>query len=253
MADRAGADMILVGDSLANVILGHGDTLQATIDVMVHHTTAVARAEPRALVVGDMPWLSYHVSVEDSVRNAGRMVREGGAEAVKLEGGRKRLPVISALLDAEIPVMGHIGLTPQSVHAAGGYKVQGKDLGPASELIADAHALAEAGVFSIVLEGVPDALAALVTERVPVPTIGIGAGAATDGQVLVFHDVLGLHEGRMAKFVRTYASLFDDAVNALERFFADVRSGGFPSVDESYAMPPEVIEQLREGGSSSIG
>jgi 3-methyl-2-oxobutanoate hydroxymethyltransferase len=149
--------------------------------------------------------------------------------------------------------MGHIGLTPQSVHAAGGYKVQGRDLGPAKDLIADASALAEAGAFSIVLEGVPDALAALVTESVPVPTIGIGAGPATDGQVLVFHDVLGLHEGRMAKFVRTYASLFDDAVGALERFFADVRSGAFPSADESYAMPPEVVEQLREGGSPSTG
>ncbi len=253
IADRAGADIILVGDSLANVVLGYADTLQATVDVMVHHTAAVSRAAPRAMVVGDMPWLSYHVSVEQSVVNAGRLVREGGAEAVKLEGGRKRLRVVAALLDAEIPVMGHIGLTPQSVRAMGGYKVQGKDLGCARDLIADAVALADAGVFSIVLEGVPDLLAALITETVPVPTIGIGAGPDTDGQVLVFHDVLGLHEERMPKFVRTYATLFDDAVQALERFFADVQSGGFPSAEESYTMAPEVIDLLREGGSSSAG
>jgi 3-methyl-2-oxobutanoate hydroxymethyltransferase len=251
MADKAGADIILVGDSVANVVLGHTDTLQATVDVMVHHTAAVSRAAPRALVVGDMPWLSYHLSVEDAVRNAGRLVREGGAEAVKLEGGRKRTAVIEAVLDAEIPVMGHIGLTPQSVRAMGGYKVQGKELDHARDLIADAVALSDAGVFSIVLEGVPDALAALVTELVPVPTIGIGAGPATDGQVLVFHDVLGLHPSRMAKFVRTYASLFDDAVGALERFFADVRSGEFPSAEESYSMSSEVIDLLREGGSPS--
>jgi 3-methyl-2-oxobutanoate hydroxymethyltransferase len=251
IADRAGADIILVGDSLANVVLGFPDTLQATVDVMVHHTAAVSRAAPRALVVGDMPWLSYHVSVEEAVRNAGRFVREGGAEAVKLEGGRKRLPVVGALLDAEIPVMGHIGLTPQSVHAMGGYRVQGKELGYARDLIADAVALADGGVFSLVLEGVPDALAALVTELVPVPTIGIGAGPSTDGQVLVFHDVLGFREGRMAKFVRSYASLFEDAVGSLERFFADVRSGAFPSAEESYTMSAEVVALLREEGSPS--
>jgi len=251
IADRAGADIILVGYSLANVVLGHDDTLHATMDVMVHHTAAVARAEPRALVVGDMPWLSYHVSVEEAVRNAGRFIREGGAEAVKLEGGRSRLPVVEAVLAAEIPVMGHLGLTPQSVHVMGGYKVQGRDVEAARRLIADAAALAEAGVFSLVLEGVPAALAALVTESIDVPTIGIGAGADTDGQVLVFHDVLGLHEDRLPKFVRTYASLFDDAVAALERFFGDVRSGAFPAESEGYSMPEDVAAVLRRevGGS----
>ena len=225
IADKAGADIILVGDSLANVVLGHPTTLQVTIDEMIHHCAAVARARPRPLVVGDMPWLSYHVSVEEAVRNAGRFVQEGGAEAVKLEGGRKRIPVIEAVLAAEIPVMGHLGLTPQSVNAMGGYRVQGKELEAARALLDDARALDEAGVFALVLEGVPDTLAGAITAAVSVPTIGIGAGAAVDGQVLVFHDVLGFHDQRLAKFVRPYAHLFDDAVAALTAFFADVESG----------------------------
>jgi len=253
IADRAGADMILVGDSLANVVLGYDTTLMVDVDQMVHHTAAVSRARPRALVVGDMPFLSYHVSVEEAVRNAGRFVREGGAEAVKLEGGRKRVPVVEAVLAAEIPVMGHIGLTPQSVHAMGGYRVQGKDLGTAQALLADARALEEAGVFAIVLEGVPDALAAAITAAISVPTIGIGAGKAVDGQVLVFHDVLGFHDQRLAKFVRPYAHLFDDAVAALTAFFADVESGAFPSAEESYAMPEEVARALLAGGGASAG
>jgi len=253
IADRAGADMILVGDSLANVVLGYDTTLMVDVDQMVHHTAAVSRARPRALVVGDMPFLSYHLSVEEAVRNAGRFVREGGAEAVKLEGGRKRVPVVEAVLAAEIPVMGHIGLTPQSVHAMGGYRVQGKDLGTAQGLLADARALEEAGVFAIVLEGVPDALAAAITAAVAVPTIGIGAGKGVDGQVLVFHDVLGFHDQRLAKFVRPYAHLFDDAVAALTAFFADVESGAFPSAEESYAMPEEVARALLAGGGASAG
>jgi 3-methyl-2-oxobutanoate hydroxymethyltransferase len=253
IADRAGADMILVGDSLANVVLGYDTTLMVDVDQMVHHTAAVSRARPRALVVGDMPFLSYHVSVEEAVRNAGRFVREGGAEAVKLEGGRKRVPVVEAVLAAEIPVMGHIGLTPQSVHAMGGYRVQGKDLGTAQALLADARALEDAGVFAIVLEGVPDALAAAITAAISVPTIGIGAGKAVDGQVLVFHDVLGFHDQRLAKFVRPYAHLFDDAVAALTAFFADVESGAFPSAEESYAMPEEVARALLAGGGASAG
>ena len=245
IADRAGADIILVGDSVANVVLGHEDTLAVDVDVMVHHTAAVTRAKPDALVVGDMPWMSYHVSPEDTVRNAGRFVREGGAEAVKLEGGRKRLEAIEKVIDAEIPVMGHLGLTPQSVHAMGGYKVQGKEAQAAYEMISDAHALANAGVFSLVLEAVPEKVAEIVTREIPIPTIGIGAGARCDGQVLVFHDLLGLGSGDFQpKFVRRYANLADDAVAAMERFFADIESGEFPAEGETYHMPAESAEIL---------
>ena len=245
IADRAGADMILVGDTLAHVVLGYDDTLPATMDVMIHHTAAVARAKLGALIVGDMPWLSYHVSVEEAVRNAGRFIREGRAECVKLEGGRKRLAVIEAILAAEIPVMGHLGLTPQSIHVMGGYRVQGKRAEAARELVADAQALAAAGVFAIVLEGVPDVLAQIVTQEVPVPTIGIGAGPHCDGQVLVYHDVLGLYEGRVPKFVRQYAHLADVATEALQGFFADVQVGTFPSDAESYHMDEESARTLR--------
>ena len=246
IADRAGADIILVGDSVANVVLGHDDTLSVDVDMMVHHTAAVARAEPRALIVGDMPWMSYHVSPEDTVLNAARLVRDGGASAVKLEGGRKRVEMIDAVVDAEIPVMGHLGLTPQSVKAMGGYRVQGKEAQAAYEMISDAIALVDAGVFSIVLEGVPDRVAQIITAEVPVPTIGIGAGAGCDGQVLVIHDVLGLGGGEyLPKFVRPYANLADDAVEALERFFDDVETGAFPSGDEMYHMPDESFEILR--------
>lgn len=236
IADRAGADIILVGDSLGNAVLGFDDTLSVTVDVMVRHTAAVTRTKPRALVVGDMPWLSYHLSTADSVRNAARFIVEGGAGAVKLEGGRKRLPMVEAILAAEIPIMGHLGLTPQSVHAMGGFKVQAKLADAARELVADAEALAEAGAFAIVLEGIPDIVAAEVTRRVPIPTIGIGAGSQCDGQVLVFHDVLGLSVGPQPKFVRRYADLGDEATTAVKRFFDDVRSGAFPSPAETYHM-----------------
>lgn len=247
IADRAGADIILVGDSVANVVLGHDDTLSITVDQMVHHAAAVAKAKPNAMVVGDMPWLSYHLSVEETVRNAGRFVREGGVESVKLEGGRKRLSMIEAVLDAEIPVMGHLGLTPQSIHAMGGYRVQGKQAAAAYDLISDARALADAGVFSIVLEAVPDAVAEIVTREIPVPTIGIGAGVHCDGQVLVFHDVLGLGgSDYMPKFVRQYATLAEDAVAAMSRYFADIQSGDFPGDDETYHMPEESKEILTE-------
>jgi len=245
IADRAGADIILVGDSVANVVLGHEDTLAVDVDVMVHHTAAVSRAKPDALVVGDMPWMSFHVSVEDTVRNAGRLIREGGAEAVKLEGGRKRFDVIEKVVDAEIPVMGHLGLTPQSVHAMGGYKVQGKEAQAAYELISDAQSLAAAGAFALVLEAVPEKVAEIVTREVPVPTIGIGAGTHCDGQVLVFHDVLGLGSGDFQpKFVRRYANLADESVAALEEFFADIQSGDFPAQDETYHMPADSAEIL---------
>jgi 3-methyl-2-oxobutanoate hydroxymethyltransferase len=248
MADEAGVDMILVGDSLAMVVLGYDDTLQVTVADMAHHTAAVARAKPAALIVGDLPWMSYHVSTDDTVRNAAELIR-AGAQAVKLEGGRKRLPMIEALVDAEIPVMGHLGLTPQSVHAMGGFKVQGREQEAALQLVADAKALAHAGCFALVLEGVPDEVARMVTLAVDVPTIGIGAGPHCDGQVLVFHDGLGIEDRITPKFVRRYASLKADGVGALEAFAADVRSGRFPADEESYHLSDEVAEALSVYGS----
>jgi 3-methyl-2-oxobutanoate hydroxymethyltransferase len=251
MADAAGVDLILVGDSVAMVVLGYEDTLQVTIDDMVHHTAAVARAKPSALVVGDLPWMSYHVSAEDTVRNAAALIR-AGAQAVKLEGGRKRLPMVEAIVDAEIPVMGQLGLTPQSLHAMGGFKVQGREAQAALQLVADAKALAHAGCFAIVLEGVPDQVAALVTDAVDVPTIGIGAGPHCDGQVLVFHDLLGIEDRMAPKFVRRYASLRDDAVSAIEAFAADVRSGRFPDDSESYHLAAPVAEALSLYGGPGV-
>ena len=244
IADRAGMDIILIGDSVANVVHGMDTTLEIGLDEIVLHTRAVKRAKPNALVVSDMPWLSFHLGTEDAVRNAGRLVREGGAEAVKLEGGRKRIPVIEAILDAEIPVMGHVGLTPQSVHAMGGFKVQGKVVDAAREMIDDVRALSDAGCFAIVIEGVPDVLGELITKEVDAPTIGIGAGPKTDGQVLVFHDVLGLGSGSYPKFVRPYADLADQAVRALEEFKADIQRGTFPADAESYHLPDEVAGEL---------
>jgi 3-methyl-2-oxobutanoate hydroxymethyltransferase len=245
IADEAGVDLILVGDSLAMVILGYDDTLQVTTDDMAYHVAAVARVKPRAMVVADLPWLSYHVSVEDTVRNAAMLVR-AGAQAVKLEGGAKRLPMVAALVDAEIPVMGHLGLTPQSIHAMGGFRVQGKEAGAAEALVADALALAGAGCFALVLEGVPDAVARMVTSAVDVPTIGIGAGRWCDGQVLVFHDLLGLQDRVLPKFVRRYASLKDDAVAAMAHFAGDVRAGRFPADAESYHLSEDAARLLEE-------
>jgi 3-methyl-2-oxobutanoate hydroxymethyltransferase len=235
-ADAAGVDVLLVGDSVANAALGFDDTLQVDVDVMAHHVGAVRRARPDALVVGDMPWLTYHLSVDDAVRNAAALVR-AGAEAVKLEGGRRRLPVVEALIGAEIPVMGHLGLTPQSVHAMGGYKVQAREDAAAEALLLDAKALAAAGCFAIVLEGVPDVVARRVTAEVEVPTIGIGAGPWCDGQVLVFHDLLGYRQGAAPKFVRRYADLHGAVVDAVTAWAADVRSGAFPSDAETYHLP----------------
>src|SRR5580765_115534 len=250
MADEAGVDLILVGDSLAMVVLGYDDTLQVTIDDMAHHVAAVARAKPRPLLVGDLPWLSYHVSVEDAVRNAAVLVR-AGAQAVKLEGGRKRLPAVEAIVDAEVPVMGHIGLTPQSVHAMGGFKVQGKESSAALALVDDAKALEAAGCFSIVLEGVPDEVARMVTDSVSIPTIGIGAGPHCDGQVLVFHDVLGLEDRIIPQFVRRYASLKADGIAALTAFADDVRTRRFAADEESYHLSGEVAETLGLDGGGS--
>ena len=246
IAEDAGVDIVLVGDSVAMVVLGYDTTLEVTVDDLAHHTAAVARADTRCLVVADMPWMSYHVSVEDTVRNAATLVR-AGAESVKLEGGAKRLPMVRALLDAEIPVMGHLGLTPQSVHAMGGYKVQGRERTAAEQLLDDAGLLAEAGCFSLVLEGIPADLAALVTDAVGIPTIGIGAGPRCDGQVLVFHDLLGIEDRITPKFVRRYAALKADAVAAMAAWADDVRSGAFPSDAESYHAPASETGPLSTG------
>ncbi|MGZ8761798.1 MAG: 3-methyl-2-oxobutanoate hydroxymethyltransferase [Acidimicrobiia bacterium] len=251
VVDDAGVDLILVGDSLAMVVLGYDDTLSVTIDDMAHHVAAVARTRPHPLVVGDLPWLSYHVSRAETVTNAAKLIR-AGAGAVKLEGGRKRLESVEAILDAEIPVMGHLGLTPQSVHALGGFRVQGKALDAARIIVEDAVALADAGCFAIVLECVPDAVARMVTDAVPVPTIGIGAGRHCDGQVLVYHDLLGMQDRVAPRFVRRYASLQEDATAALERFADDVRKGRFPSSDETYHMTDQMTEALDLYGDGSV-
>jgi len=243
IASEAGVDLILVGDSVAMVVLGYDDTLQVTVDDIAHHTAAVARAKPHPLIVADLPWMSYHVSTEETVRNAARLIRAGG-ECVKLEGGRKRVPMIEALVDAEIPVVGHLGLTPQSVHAMGGFKVQGKETDAAMALVADAKALAHAGCFAIVLEGVPSEVASLVTAAVDIPIIGIGAGDDCDGQVLVYHDVLGIEDRMLPKFVRRYADLKTAAVDGVTAYAADVRSGRFPSAAESYHLSTEAAETL---------
>jgi 3-methyl-2-oxobutanoate hydroxymethyltransferase len=238
----AGADIILVGDSVANNVLGYPDTLHVDIDVMAHHTAAVARAAPRSLILGDMPWMSYHLSPDEAVRNAATLIR-AGAQAVKLEGGRARLPVVEAIIRAEIPVMGHLGLTPQSVLAMG-YRVQGKSADAASALLDAAKALAAAGCFGFVLEGVPDVLGSAVTEQLDVPTIGIGAGPDCDGQVLVFHDLLGLGKSTPPKFVRQYADVGRIATEAIAAFADDVRSGNFPGDAETYHAPAGLGEAL---------
>lgn len=244
IVDDAGADITLVGDSLAMVVLGHSDTLSVTMEEMLHHTRAASRGTSSSLLVGDMPWLSYHLSIDETVRNAGEFVR-AGARAVKVEGGREsRIERVNAILDAEIPVMGHIGLTPQSVNALGGFKVQGKGADDAKRLIEEARALDEAGCFAIVLECVPAELAAWITESVSVPTIGIGAGPACDGQVLVFHDLLGLYEGHKPKFVRRYAETGVTMRAAVKRFVDDVREGKFPdAATESFHTASD--EELR--------
>jgi 3-methyl-2-oxobutanoate hydroxymethyltransferase len=232
-AAAAGVDIILVGDSLGMVVLGYEDTLHVTMDDMVSHTAAVARTGPPQVIVADMPWTSYHEGPANAVANAARLVR-AGATAVKLEGGAKRLAVLQAILDAEIPVMGHLGLTPQSVHAMGGYRVQGRNRADGKMLMEDAIAIADAGCFAIVLEGIPEDLATEITRSVPVPTIGIGAGGECDGQVLVFHDIVGLGGKRAPRFVRRYADLESLAGEAVARWASDVRAHRFPSTDEAY-------------------
>jgi len=238
LADEAGVDLILVGDSLGMVVLGYESTIPVTLSEMAHHLKAVVRAQPRALVVADLPFLSFQTSAEDAVRNSGRLMKRG-AEAVKLEGGRRMLPQIEAILAADIPVLGHLGLTPQSVHQFGGYRVQGRGREAADALLEDALALERAGCFSIVLEGVPLELGREITEALKIPTIGIGAGVHCDGQVLVLHDLIGMSFSKPARFVRRYAEAGDIIRNAITAFREDVRAGRYPSIEESYAASPE--------------
>ena len=238
LADEAGVDLILVGDSLGMVVLGYESTIPVTMAEMAHHLKAVVRAQPKALVVADLPFLSFQTSPADAVRNSGRLMKRG-AEAVKLEGGRRMLPQIQAILAADIPVLGHLGLTPQSVHQFGGYRVQGRGQGAADALLDDAIALERAGCFAVVLEGVPLELGRAITAAIGIPTIGIGAGIDCDGQVLVLHDLIGLTFGKPARFVRRYAETGDTIRSAVAAFREDVRAGRYPSRDESYAAAPE--------------
>jgi len=233
-ADQAGVEILLVGDSVGTVMLGYESTLPVTMEDMLHHVRAVTRAKPSALVVGDMPFMSYQVSTEQAVANAGRLVQEGGADAIKLEGGARVADAVQRIVEAGIPVMGHLGLTPQSVLAFGGYKVQARGEADQERLLADAKTLERAGCFSLVLEGIPARLGAAVTREVTIPTIGIGAGLQCDGQVLVTHDLLGLFHGHQPKFVRRYAELGAATRDAFARYVADVKARRFPSDAESY-------------------
>jgi len=244
IVDEAGIDIILVGDSLGNVVLGYGNTVPVTLDEILIHLKAVRRAVQRALLVADMPYGSFHTGADDAVRNALRLVKEGGAEAIKLEGGHKRVQLVKRLVDEEIAVMGHIGLTPQSINKLGAYRVQGKTAAAARELLDDARALEDAGAFAIVLEVVPREIASLITESVSIPTIGIGAGAGCDIQVLVLHDMLGLSFGKQARFVRPYANLREVMTDAVTRYADDVRNGTYPSETESYALSAETAEEM---------
>ena len=248
VATEADVDLILVGDSLAMVVLGYEDTMQLTVDDMAHHTAAVMRSEPTALVVADMPWMSFHVSPSETVHNAATLIR-AGATAVKMEGGAKRLPMIEAIATAEIPVMAHIGLTPQSTRVMGGFKVQGREVDAAERLVEDARALEQAGCFAMVIEGVPDVVGRMVTEAVGIPTIGIGAGQDTDGQVLVYHDIIGLENRFKPRFVRRYDDAFSAQVDALSPYATDVRTGAFPAEAETYQAREELTDALGLYGS----
>jgi 3-methyl-2-oxobutanoate hydroxymethyltransferase len=244
LLDEAGVDIILVGDSLAMVVLGYENTLPVTMDEMLHHTRAVRRGARRALLVADMPYGSFHSSIDESVRNAVRFVKEAGAEAVKVEGGERRLELIARLVEAEIPVMAHIGLTPQSLHAFGGFKVQGKTVDAAERLLRDARAVEAAGAFSVVLESIPRELAAHISHELRIPTIGIGAGPECDGQILVVHDMLGLTTGHTPKFARRYANLAETISSAVREYCDDVHASRFPADAESYHLSAEARDRL---------
>lgn len=244
LMDQSGINGILIGDSLGMVVKGEPDTLSVTMEEVIYHTRAVKRGAGNALVVSDMPFMSYQVSVEQAVENAGRLVKEGGANAVKLEGGRIILPQIRAIVAAQIPVMGHLGLTPQSVNAFGGFKVQGKSEEAIRQLLDDAAALEEAGVFSIVLEGIPEKVAELITRKVAIPTIGIGAGKACDGQILVYQDMLGLFQDFVPKFVRQYANIGSIIVEAIGTYIHEVETGQFPAAEHTYRISEQLLEKL---------
>ena len=253
LVDTAGVDIILVGDSLGMVMQGRANTLKVTIEQMAYHGACVSRVVKRAQVVVDMPFMSYHVSVEDAVRNAGRLMQDGGAHAVKLEGGRERTEVIAALVAAQIPVMGHIGLTPQSFHVQGGFKVQGRGEAEAKRLMEDALAIQEAGAYSLVLEGIPKELAASISQALDIPTIGIGAGNGCDGQVLVVQDLLGMDEAFKPKFVKRYAEVGRIVHDAVSAYVRDVRNGAFPDDDHSFHKRRRGSDQLAEASSSAEG
>jgi 3-methyl-2-oxobutanoate hydroxymethyltransferase len=244
LLDEAGVDVVLVGDSLGMVVLGYENTLPLTVDEMLHHTRAVRRGVRKALLVADMPYGSFHGDRNEAVRNAVRFVKEAGAEAVKVEGGERRMELIAQLVEAEIPVMGHIGLTPQSMHAFGGFRVQGKTVEAAEQLLRDARAVEAAGAFSIVLESIPRELAARITSELRIPTIGIGAGPECDGQILVLHDMIGLSLGHKPKFTRQYANVAETISHAVAAYAGDVREGRFPADEESYHFSSEMRERL---------
>ncbi len=244
LADRSGVDLVLVGDSLGMVVLGYESTVPVTMDEMVHHTRAAARGCRRAFVVGDLPFMSYQVSAEDAVRSAGRLVKEGGADAIKLEGGREMLPQVRAITAAGIPVMAHLGLTPQTATRLGGYRVQGRDAAGARRILEDALLLEEAGAFAVLVECVPDRLAGLLRRRLRVPLIGIGAGPDCDGQVLVFHDLLGLYDRFTPRFVKRYADLGAAAVQALSAYADDVRGRRFPGPEHGFTIPEAEMDAL---------
>lgn len=244
LLDEAGVDMLLVGDSLGNTMLGYDSTLPVTMEDILHHTRAVCRASSRSLIVADMPFMSYQVSVEEALRNAGRLLKEGGAQAVKLEGGREIAPAIKAMTGAGIPVVGHLGLTPQSLHQLGGFRVQGKDAAGAQRLLDDARTLEAAGAFAVVLECVPALLAARISQTLSVPTIGIGAGSSCDGQVLVIHDVLGLVPGFKPRFAKAYRTFHTEISAAVREYIEEVKTRQFPGPEHSFALSDEVLEKL---------
>jgi 3-methyl-2-oxobutanoate hydroxymethyltransferase len=246
LAEEAGIDILLVGDSLGMVVQGHDSTVPVTLDDIVYHAKAVRRGAGRTHVVADLPFLTYHTDTGRAIENAGRLLQEGGADSVKLEGGQEIAERAAAIVRAGIPVMGHVGLTPQSAGALGGFKVQGRDVASARKILADAQAIADAGAYAIVVEVIPAELGGIITERVSIPTIGIGAGAACDGQVLVAHDLLGLQERIIGRFAKVYANVGDDVRGAFTTFAEEVRAGSFPDEEHSYSMAKDVIAQLRE-------
>lgn len=247
LMDQAGINSLLVGDSLGMVMLGYEDTLSVTMEDMIHHSRAVANGAQNALVVTDLPFMSYHISIPDAVANAGRLIKEGHAAAVKLEGGEAFSKTIQAITRASIPVMGHIGLTPQSIHAFGGFKVQGKTIEAAQKILQDALAVEKAGAFAIVLEAIPADLAALITKKLTIPTIGIGAGNQTDGQVLVYQDMLGMYGEMQPKFVKRYADLGAEMNSAIQHYKTEIQQEQFPAAEHTFCIAPEIIAALEKG------